>query len=300
MKKLLPIVISILIVLACAPAGQQLTAPAVPGVETIVALTIEALTALAPPATDAPTVPPPPPSAQPNGTAVSYGNVSFFLPKELASNALAGTAPAVVGIADGPGWDVAPEHIKFQLENYALYDTFHEPYILMIPAPEYAAVNEQAAKNIARLQAIISGAAAPTAENLPHVTTFNAGQLFAAQIEIVRFANGSGVRFLTEYGQYFATANNHDLFYQFQGLTSDGKYYILAILPASHPLLAHDEKPETAPPPGGIPFPGYENESALTNYYIDVVNLLNSAAPDSFIPALTNLDALIQSISIAP
>lgn len=300
MKKLLPIVISILIILACAPVSEQLTAPAVPGVETIVALTIEALTSAAPPATDAPTVPPPPPSAQPSGTAISYGNVSFFLPKELASNALAGTVPAVVGIADGPGWDVAPEHIKFQLENYALYDMFHEPYILIIPASEYAAVNEQAAKNIARLQAIISGAAAPTAENLPHVTTFNAAQVFAAQIQLVQFQNGKGVRFLTEYAQYSASVNNKDMFYQFQGLTNDGKYYILAILPASHPLLAHDEKPEASIPAGGIPFPGFDDQNAIEAYYPAVTNLLNSAAPESFSPSLTNLDALIQSISVTP
>ena len=186
-----------------------------------------------------------------------------------------------------PGWGTAPEHIKFELDGYVLYGTFHEAHILVYPAQEYAAVNEGAARNIASLQAILNGSAAPTAENLPGIAAFNAGQLFAAQIQIIQFANGSGVRFLTEYGQYFATANNHDLFYQFQGLTSDGKYYIIAVLPASHPLLAFDEKPETVPPTGGIPFPGYDNESALTTYYTDVVNLLNSATPESFQPTLS-------------
>jgi hypothetical protein len=291
MKKFLPIVIAILIILACAPAGQQITAPAVPGVETIVALTIEAMTT---------TVPPPPPSAQPNGTAVSYSNASFFLPQELASNALAGTVPAVPAQPDGPGWDVAPEHIKFQLENYALYNTFHDAYILIYPAQEYAAVNEGASDSISRLQAILSEAAAPTAENLPHITFFNAGQAFAAQIKTIQFQGGSGVRFLTEYAQYYATANNRDLFYEFQGLTNDGKYYILAILPASHPLLAMDENPETVIPAGGIPFPGYDDQNALETYYPAVVNLLNSAAPESFNPALGMLDALIQSLNITP
>jgi hypothetical protein len=291
MKKFLPIVIAILIILACAPAGQQITAPAVPGVETIVALTIEAMTT---------TVPPPPPSAQPNGTAVSYSNASFFLPQELASNALAGTVPAVPAQPDGPGWDVAPEHIKFQLENYALYNTFHDAYILIYPAQEYAAVNEGASDSISRLQAILSEAAAPTAENLPHITFFNAGQAFAAQIKTIQFQGGSGVRFLTEYAQYYATANNRDLFYEFQGLTNDGKYYILAILPASHPLLAMDENPETVIPAGGIPFPGYDDQNALETYYPAVVNLLNSAAPENFNPALGMLDALIQSLNITP
>jgi hypothetical protein len=262
MKKFLPIVISILIILACAPFSQ--------------------------------------PTAQTGGIPISYQNVSFILPTGLATNALAGRVPAVTGTQDGPGWDLAPEHIKFQLENYALYNTFHEPSILIIPAQEYAALNEGASRSITRLQAILSGAATLTPENLPTVPYFNAGQVFAAQIQIVQFQNGSGVRFLTEYAQYYATANNKDLFYQFQGLTSDGKYYIIALLPASHPLLAMDENPETAIPAGGIPFPGFDDENALNAYYPSVVNLLNSTAPERFNPALGTLDALIQSINIAP
>jgi hypothetical protein len=287
-------VLAVILAVTLACAGTQPTAPATPAqnVETMVAETMQAWTANVPPPTLIPTTPPA------NGPVVSFENVSFILSADVASNALAGKIPAATG--DDPGWGLAPEHIKFELDGYALYGTFHEPHILIYPAQEYMALNEGASRSITKLQAILNGSAAPTAENLPFVASFNAGQLFAAQIQIIHFANGSGVRFLTEYGQYFATANNHDLFYQFQGLTSDGKYYILAILPASHPLLAYDEKPETAPPSGGIPFPGYDNESALTNYYTDVVNLLNSAAPENFTPALTSLDALIQSINIAP
>ena len=287
----------LLAALACMPT--QPTAPASKNVETMVAATIQALTALAPEQIP-PSVPPPPASAQPDGKAVSYGNVSFFLPAALATNALAGTVPAVAATPDGPGWDVAPEHIKFQLENYALYNTFHEPYILVIPAQAYAALNEGANRSITSLQDTLSGAAAPIAENLPHIAFFNAGQVFAAQIKTVQFQNGSGVRFLTEYAQSYNTANNRDLFYQFQGLTGDGKYYIIAILPASHPLLAFDERPETVVPAGGIPFPGFDDQNALNAYYPAVVSLLNASAPESFNPALPMLDALIQSITVAP
>lgn len=280
----------LLVTLAC--VSVQPTTPAVPNVETMVAATVQALTVAAPPPTIIPTTPPA------NGPVVSFENVSFVLPAGVATNALAGKIPAVLNEQQGAPWEIAPEHIKFELDGYSLYDTFHEPYILVYPAQDFAALNEVVGNNITRVQALVSGTAAPIAENLPSIPYFNAGQLFAAQIQIIHFANGSGVRFLTEYGQYFATANNHDLFYQFQGLTSDGKYYIIAVLPASHPLLAFDEKPETVPPAGGIPFPGYDNESALTTYYTDVVNLLNSTASEKFTPALTNLDALIQSLNI--
>lgn len=291
-KRFFVLAVILLVTLAC--ATTQPTAPATPeqNVETMVAATMQAWTANAPPpATISATAPA-------NGPVVSFENVNFILPKDVASNALAGTAPAVIN--EEFGWGNAPEHIKFELDGYALYSTFHEPQILVYPAQEYTVLSEGAGRCIAKLQAILNGSAAPMSDNLPCIASFNAGQLFAAQIRTVKFANGSGVRFLTEYGQYFATANNHDLFYQFQGLTDDGKYYILAILPVSHPLLAFDDNPETIPPTGGIPFPGYDNESAMIAYYDDVILLLDSAADQAFQPALTSLDALIQSINIAP
>ena len=293
MKKILFVLLMGILILACS-FSQSIT-QVVPNAETMVAGTFQALTAAAPPPNTMPATEPLP-SPQTVGNLISFGNINFILPPEVAASALAGTIPAVTG--DDPGWGLAPEYIKFELGGYALYNTFHTPQILVYPAQEYAAANEGAGRSIAALQAILNGSAAPIAQNLPSIASFNAGQLFAAQIQIIHFTNGSGVRFLTEYGQYFATANNVDLFYQFQGLTSDGKYYIIAILPVSHPLLASDENPETIPPAGGIPFPGYDNESALNTYYTDMVNLLNTAAPESYLPALTHFDALIQSFEV--
>ena len=279
----------LLTTLACV-STQPATAP-VSDVETMVAATMQTfILTTPPPATLPPTAPP--------GSVVSYQNVSFFLPEGVGTNALAGTIPAVLNDQQGAPWEIAPEHIKFELGGYPLFGTFHTPYILIYPAPGFAALSEAAAISITRLQAILNGSAAPTAENLPTIPFFNAAQVFAAQIQTVQFKNGSGVRFLTEYAQYYATANNKDMFYQFQGLTNDGKYYILAILPASHPLLAMDEDPASPLPAGGIPFPGIDDQNAINAYYPAVVNLLNTATPGSFTPTLNNLDALIQSLNI--
>ena len=307
MKKLFTILLAGLLMLtACTPAQPATQGP---GVATIVASTLAALTAGAPPQSLATSAPPVQPTneaaSQPtlaaNGQPVSYANVSFVVPSDVATNALAGTVPAVPPTQDGPGWDVAPEYIKFQLDGYADYNQpFHDPQILVFPAADYAAVNPSAATEIQRLQALLNGSAAPTAENLPHITFFNAAQAFAAQIEIVTFQNGRGMRFVTEYAQYYVTANNRDLFYQFQGLTSDGKYYILALLPVTHPLLALDSDPASIVPAGGVTFPGYEDQTAIEAYYPAVVSLLNVSAPNSFTPSLASLDALIQSISVAP
>ena len=281
----------LVLILATLACGSVTPTQQVSNVATIVAATMQALTAVAP----APTVAP---ATASNAANVSYKNVSFTLPHDLATNALNGTVPAVAPTTDGPGWDVAPEYIKFKLDNYVQYGTSQEAQILVYPAAEYAAINESAAKSIGQLQAILKGSVSPTAENLPTIASFNAAQVFAAQTQILKFQNGSGVRFLTEYAQYPDTVNNADLFYEFQGLTADGKYYIIAILPASNPMLAFNADPQTNIPSGGIAFPGADNPNAIPTYYANVVNLLNTAAPNSFSPALGSLDTLIQSITI--
>ena len=288
----------LVLILATLACGSAMPTQQVDNVATIVAATMQALTAAAP------TAPAPASTAAPttvsNTANVSYKTVSFTLPHDLATNALTGTVPAVAPTNDGPGWDVAPEYIKFKLDNYAQFNTSHDAQIMVYPAAEFASVNESAAKNIDQLKAIVKGASAPTAENLPSVPSFNAGQVFAAQIQPLQFQSGSGIRFLTEYAQYAATANNADLYYEFQGLTTDGKYYIIALLPTSHSTLAYNADPNSTVPSGGITFPGMDNSSAMPAYYANVVNLLNSVAPNSFTPALGSLDTLIQSITITP
>jgi len=101
---------------------------------------------------------------------------------------------------------------------------------------------------------------------------------------------------LTQYDQYPAPINNHELFYHFEGLTSDNQYYIIAVLPVTAPMLAEDEKPESPVPAGGIPI--QTGVGTNNTYYFLVTEKLNSQAPDTFTPSITMLDALIQSILV--
>lgn len=133
-------------------------------------------------------------------------------------------------------------------------------------------------------------------ETLPNVPFFNAGSLIAANIKLISFQSGNGVRALTQYAQYSAPINNRELFYHFQGLTSDNKYYVIAILPITAPMLPEDEKPEAAVPPDGVPLPTDIGPNEV--YYFSVTEKLNALAPDSYTPSLDALDLLIQSILV--
>ena len=278
----------VVVTLACSLGPGTPAAPTqvpVDPVGTVVAATMQALLTAAPTQT-VPTQAP----TQISGTPVRCENVSFVLPSGLASGASPEAVPAVGEDSGGP-WEVAPAHVKCTLTGYQLQAKFHEPRIFVYPAGEYAGAQE----SIARLQKILAGFT-PMKETLPNVPFFNAGSLIAANIKLISFQSGNGVRVLTQYAQYSAPINNRELFYHFQGLTSDNKYYVIAILPITAPLLPEDEKPEAAVPPDGVPLPTDIGPNEV--YYFSVTEKLNVLAPDSYTPSLNALDMLIQSILV--
>lgn len=257
-------------------------------VGTVVAATMQALTPVSGESTTTAAVTPL------SGNSISFENVSFVIPSSLASGANTEKMTAVDSNSGAP-WDIAPTHQRFTLTGYQLQGKFHEPRIFVYPADEYAQSNSNAAEQIDRLKKILSGAAV-LPETLPVVPFFNATPQLAAQIKIIPFESGNGVRALTQYAQYAAPINNRELFYHFEGLTSDGKYYVIAILPINAPILPEDEKPEAPVPEGGVPIPTDVGPNEI--YYFSVTEKLNSIEPDSFIPSLNMLDALIQSIVV--
>lgn len=230
------------------------------------------------------------------GGVVTFQNVSITLPLGVAQDAQTEVMPAITDPNNAPWWQIAPEHVKFTLTGYQLQDKFMEPQIFVYPADEYAKLNSNAAEQIQKLKAVLANGPL-VKETVPNWAT-NAAQLFAAKMQVINFQGGRGVRFLTEYAQYPAPINNHDLFYHFQGLTNDGKYYIVAILPVTSSILPEDEKPESAVPAGGVAFPtGTGPDQA---YYDAVTKALDGMYEDSFNPSLFQLDAMIQSITVTP
>ena len=110
------------------------------------------------------------------------------------------------------------------------------------------------------------------------------------QVQYLDFKGGKGLRYLTEFDQAMMPVNNDELFYTYQGLTSDGKYYVAAVLPVNHPSLPLDGKVTGNEPP--------EFTANFPAYLANTVNGLNSQAANSFTPNLSDLDAMMMSIEI--
>ncbi len=292
-------------ILACGLGG----APAASGgsVATIVASTIQALTPASPASTSASREAPTQagqPTALP-GIPVKYQNVSFVIPMGLASDAPPETVAATTEQNGGP-WGVAPEHIGFGFDNYGSVTAQHFTVaeIDIYPADDYANQNAGANISLQRLRGILGNPSAQlTNDTLPQVPFFNAASMFAAHTQRLNFANGDGVRMVTQYAQGFVPISNDQTFYHFEGLTSDGKYYIIAVLPIQAPVLQSIIDPNAGTPAGGVPFPG--NDSLGTgqvypNYLAAVSDKLNALPDDQFSPSLATLDALMQSFKVAP
>jgi hypothetical protein len=279
-------------ILAC----DMLSAPAAPTVDvsTIVAATLQALTPPGAAVLPTQTVPP--------GIPASFGNTSFVIPVGLATGAASETVPAVNDQGGAP-WEVAPAYTRITLQAYPLQGRFWQAQIMVYPADAYSSASQGAANSILRVRAVISLPTPPlTNDVLPRLPFANADQIIGAQPVLLAFKNGSGVRVLAEYAQYSAPINNHDLFYHFQGLTSDLKYYIVATLPVNAGFLAAQSDPAASIPPDGVPFPGtgVTDPAVYASYYQTMTSRLSATTPESFQPSLAALDALIQSLQVSP
>ncbi|MBI4731578.1 MAG: hypothetical protein HY781_05525 [Chloroflexi bacterium] len=252
-----------------------------------------------PPVTEPPVTEPPvtePPVTEPPVmTNLTCNELSLYLDPALASGYDCQVVP------ESPyEMEMYPEHTELSLQGYPLVDKFFEPHISIYSVSDYTILRPDFVPNrVAELQAILTSGSIPPYTSpfhsyLPFLPTFGAGEAFYAQAQVFPFMSGNGIRFLTEFAQYTVPVNNTDLFYTYQGLTSDGQYWVSVILPINHTML-----PGSADPlPGGVSFEDFANN--YDPYILDMVNQLNSQSPSSYTPTITALDALVSSITITP
>ncbi len=235
------------------------------------------------------------------GIPFSATPIRLAIPASLATGATAETIDLVTDQTGAP-WDVAPAHLQVTFEGYQVQTSFHVPQLFVYPADEYAAQNQSANESITRVNAILANPASAANQNaLPRVPFFSAGQVLAVQPRIIHFQGGSGVRFIAQYAQDISPINNGGLFYHFEGLSSDDRYYIVGVLPVNLPFLANNNNPDQTVPDGGIPFPASPAPStSYADYYRRVSDLIGAAPGSQFNPSLDVLDAMMQSIVVVP
>ncbi len=222
---------------------------------------------------------------------VSYEGISFSFDSAIASSVNPATIPGQnLGEDFMPG-ETYPTYYEFTFNNYAVGDHFHTPRIQIYPIPAYQAISQPAADTIAELQVTLVNRPSGGADTwIPFLPMWNAGQVFTAQTSYYDFQNGSGVRYLTMFAQALYPVDNSNLFYTYQGITSDGQYYISAILPITNPALPAD---------GGATINDWEAfYNGWDTYIIETIRTLGEQSPESYFPNMILLDEMMASFKI--
>ncbi|MCL4704266.1 hypothetical protein KJ068_03845 [bacterium] len=177
----------------------------------------------------------------------------------------------------------APEHLQFVFDNdhISTLVRYRERQLLLYPIDAYRELfgntsREQAKfnKKIKLLQQLIADNSTSFTDVIPVLPAVESIQLFHSQIRFLEFAQGAGVRFVTRYTMEASPTTNENIFYTFQGLTSDGRHYISVF----YPITAKD-LPETA-------------------VILTTTNFLNRLAAADFTPDLAKLDDMIKSLRV--
>lgn len=276
-----------------APSPTQPPAATIPSTTVPPAATALPSPTVLPASTVLPTVTSQPTSLPPTVTmaldVAQYQGVSFSYDPSLTGQAVGKTVAAVTD-QNGAPWDIAPQSIQFDFNGYPLSGTLNQPALIVYPVAGYKSANDSVIPIIASLQALLKSKPASSDQPLPFLPTQNAAQLFHSNLSYLQFKNGTGVRYLAEFGQSIFPINNRMLIYTFQGLTQDGKYYISLVLPISNSILPADEKMSES---------DYGSFTANFNNYLKDTQAKLAAQPSSsFKPDLSALDGLVQSLSV--
>ncbi len=187
-----------------------------------------------------------------------------------------------------PYWEVLPEYTLVTLEGYPISEHLMQPQIFIYPVEDLVKVNEGAGDIVTSLQTLLKSP--QEIDHMPFLPLVNASQVIHVHLQYLDFKNGQGLRYLTEFDQGLIPINNSELIYTYQGLTSDGKYYVAAVLPVNHPSLPADGKITGNE--------ALEFTSDFSMYLVEVVKNLNSLADNSFSLDLARLDAMMSSLEI--
>ena len=227
----------------------------------------------------------------PSGKIVSANGVEFIIPTGLGTDATSSIIPEFQPDPNGPGQNI-PAYLQFKLQGYPV-NTPNEYTQAQVQVFSTGANVEAMTGDVNKINAII---AAPnmqlTKDSMP-----SSYLVMASNIKAISSADGSvrGARMLALHGNGLPLATNDGtLAYQFHGVTSDGKYYVIVQLPITAPFLPADVNAPV--PAGGVPTPDINGIDA---YYQQVVALLESAEAAGILsPAIAAMDALVQSLKI--
>lgn len=235
-------------------------------------------------------------TAEMSGTMnADFGGVTFSFDTKLAQSAQ-GDTTAAVPVTQAPGLGGAsPAAVRFLFNGEQPEDFFDPrmPTVLVYKAEDWVKLDPSTAEQVTSLQTLLTNKPATFPEQIPLLPILNAAQVFNAQTKYLDFNGGSGVGFVTYYAQDVSPVTRGQIFYTFQGLTDNGKYYVAAFWPTDTETL-----PATYQEALGT-MTDTEWANQYNTYLEKLVSDLNALGPDDFTPGLTPIEDMINTIEVS-
>lgn len=181
----------------------------------------------------------PPAKKTPSRFDLTPDRVHFDL-QGLAKSARGELRPAIpLPPEPEPGLGGEPANLRFHLgdEKIEEYVTSADRQVVIYPAPAWRQLFVQAGEEkgnpVDRLRSLLAKGSSAVAGEIPILPPAEAVQVLKARVKLLPFKGGKGFAFLTAYAQDDVPVANRDLFYTFQGLTDDGRYWIAFYYPVN-------------------------------------------------------------------
>ncbi len=229
-----------------------------------------------------------PPIYTEDSTTIDSKGLVLTLPFAVAQGAFVDTIPA-----DGPdeGWPefALPARRTISFSGYAVENHFHTPMIYVYPLGEMINDGKFGGSMAFILRTLLEnpGFDLQAEENLPFLPPFNAAQMFHVLEQRLESEHTTAIRYLTLYSQAYVGIDNYNVFYTFQGISKDGKYYIAAVLPIHSSLLSDTEATN-------------EELEQFSKYYPAYIHgmreMITNQNGGVLTPSLVALDAMMMSL----
>ncbi len=224
----------------------------------------------------------------------SYEGVSFSFDSALAQTAqgtFLSARPVEQAPALGGG---APQGMQFVFNNQNLPDFFDpaRPQVYVYPVDGLKALDPSVAQSIETLQKILADGTVEPNQDIPVFPIIPASQVFHSQARVIDFVNGTGVSFITYYAQDVSPIQKERVFWTFQGMTLDEKYFVAVFWNIDSPALPESKNIS------GAEYDAFAKE--YTNYINNLITTLNRLPPAGFIPNLVLLENMVRSLNVTP
>jgi hypothetical protein len=232
---------------------------------------------------------------------VNYKNLSFLLDPALAKDFVAEMVPAFrLEVKTDTPEGVGPEHVLVRFrDSYvprARSGSGNDdavPEITLFPIADegdkkFTEDFPEVRKSAEELKVYLARRSHPAGEPVPFLPWADVSQAFIGKRKFLRFRNGRGVLFVTQYQQEPLPVNNGALVYTFQGMTDDNAWYVSVVFPVAAPgLPATDAGASKKDFARGYP-----------RYVAGVAERLEKLPAKNYTPHLTLLENLVRSIKV--